>query len=196
MKNNDIIISALQNLPKNKIVLFGISCVDRLLYLYNFFEKEISDEHNSELNIFKKGYSELSYMLNQAINSVLNESCTHYNFQECSEKCLMFAPDTECVSSIYAVVAQNCAIALSYVFIFLLDGNIESIFYCRNKISETIDIISFSKNEEEAILDSTLDNENTIEYDILNTIIQFPKQITTTEIELLREIDNQTRILP
>lgn len=196
MGNNDIIISTLQNLPKNKIALFGISCVDRLLYMYNFFVNEISDEYNSELDIFKKGYSELSYMLNQAINSVLDESCTQYNFQECSEKCLIFAPDTECISSVYAVIAQNCAIALSYVFIFLLNENVESIYYCRSKISETIDIISFSKNEEEEVLNSTLDNENTIEYDILNKIIQFSKQINTTEIELLREIDKQNRILP
>lgn len=113
--------------------------------MYKFFKSEISDEYNNELDIFKKGYSELSYMLNQAINSILNESCTQYNFQESSEKCLIFAPDTECISSVYAVIAQNCAIALSYVFIFLLDENIENIYYCRNKISETIDVISFSK---------------------------------------------------
>lgn len=196
MGNNDIIISTLQNLPKNKIALFGISCVDRILYMYKFFENEISDEYNNELDNFKKGYSELSYMLNQAINSILNESYTQYNFQECSKACLIFAPDTEYISSVYAVIAQNCAIALSYVFIYLLDENIENIYYCRNKISETIDIISFSRNEEEAILNSTLDNENTIEYDILNKIMQFSKQINTAEIELLRKIDKQNRILP
>ena len=86
--------------------------------------------------------------------------------------------------------------SIFYVFIYLLDENIENIYYCRNKISETIDIISFSRNEEEAILNSTLDNENTIEYDILNKIMQFSKQINTAEIELLRKIDKQNRILP
>jgi hypothetical protein len=181
----------LHNLSNNKAALFGLSCVDRILHLYQNFEKEISIETDDYFSIFKHGYSVLSQFLNKAFEATLYKSIIEQNLSKLSDECLDFAPDTEEVSSTSAVIAQNCAIGISYVFQFFSNNDIQDILYCREKVVETIDVISFSKEENENILNSRFEHEAIIEKEVLLLIKGFSEPIKKDDIKILQDFDKK-----
>ena len=135
----------ISKLSKNEAVILGAFCVDRMLPYYVRFEDEISTEDDAFFVKFKGGYTKLSQLLKIAIQS-LNDS--HNNdYSEYIEQCLELAPDTEEISSVPAVLAQNCAIGLSYIFQYLDNGNTMNINYCFQKLMECYDVVYERKDD-------------------------------------------------
>lgn len=135
----------ISKLSKNEAVILGVFCVDRMLPYYVRFEDEISTEDDVFFEKFKEGYTKLSQLLKIAIQSV-NDSQNN-DYSEYIEQCLELAPDTEEISSVPAVLAQNCAIGLSYIFQYLGDNNIQNINFCFQKLVECYEV-AFEREED------------------------------------------------
>jgi hypothetical protein len=193
--DRNILAENLHNFSANKIALFGLSCIDRILHLYPNFEKEILMEGGDYFSMFKHGYSILNQLLNKAFEATLNKSIlVEYDLSEFSDKCLNFAPDTEEISSHFAVIAQNCAIGLYYAFQFFSNNDIQYIIYCREKVIETIDVISFFKEENEDELNKRIINELIIEKSTLCLIKEFSEPLKKDEIRKIQEFNKNNII--
>jgi hypothetical protein len=190
-KNRDKI----SNFSNKKQLLFGICCIERILYLYKNFEDEIKDEDDTDIKKYKIGYKELEGLIEESYKIILEEKIydidEYKNFEKMSQ---ILAPDTEEISSENAVIAQNCAIGVSYLFDFLLEPNFQKIIYVTEKIIETIDILgSINEKEDEEIENKILDElKKQNEY---IKIIEKLENITQKDIINLQETNKKNRIV-
>ena len=147
---NEILYKSISALTKEEQLLFGASCVERILPLYIQFENEISSEQHHFFAAFKNGHKRLNTFLDNIFSLVSESRVADIN--DCfkfKEECLDLTPDTEEISSNNVVLAQNCSIGLSYVFDFIISGEVKNILYCSDKVIECVDnIIYFQKLDE------------------------------------------------
>lgn len=183
----------LTHLSPYKATLWGLSCIDRILYLYKNFEEEIAGEEDEYFKDFKVGYSELHKLFNIALGFVCGQN-KNPDLIGLIDRTLSYAPDTEYISGINAVIAQNCAIGLSYIFQFIETPDIKFIIFCRDKVADTIDIISFHKNEDDKTLNERLEIEASIEQEAIELISRLPENPSISDINLILEFDKCRKI--
>jgi predicted membrane protein len=75
-----------------------------------------------------------------------------------------------------------------------LDTKIDNIFFCREKLIETIDNISYNNNEEDVQLDKRLKNDMDIQYKFFGLISQLQKPFKEDDIKILRNYNKLNRI--
>ena len=183
----------LTQLSPYKATLWGLSCIDRILHLFKNFEEEIAGEEDEYFKDFKVGYSELHKLFNIALSFVCGQN-KNPDLTGLIDRTLSYAPDTEDISGINAVIAQNCAIGLSYIFQFIETTDIKFIIYCRDKAADTIDIISFHKNEDDKTLNERLEIEASIEQEAIELISWLPEKPSISDINLILEFDKCHKI--
>lgn len=189
------LINSLKEMSFQKNGLFAISCVERTIDLYSKFEDEIALEHDEYFNTFKHGHEKLLYLLNVSYKILIGELQT--NNQEIInyfEQCLELAPDTEMISSPYTVMAQNCAIGMSYVFQYFQDKKIESVLYSRDKLLETIDNVHFFLGYEVEKSIQKLNEELLLEMQFLNLIKNLQEPLQNNDMSISIEFNQNNKI--
>ncbi len=175
MTHSEKIRKLISPLSKKQIILFGLISLGRSVPLYTIFAKEIEDEQGMYFSVFKKGHSYLMKYIDDLFNVLqTNDLLNNINANEISEELLKYAPDSEAVSSVNSIIAQNCAIAASYLALYIDNDQTQNILYCINKNIESIDILGFGKGLDEPEAESLISKE---------------KEIQITSISLIKEVD-------
>jgi hypothetical protein len=193
--DNKVLHDQISQLSPEKQELFGLSCVDRILHLYHKFENEISTEQGGYFSVYKNGYNQLKNLLDDAFESRIKQPpFPKINYNALKEQCLKFAPDTDEISSNNAVIAQNCSIGLAYVYDFLLTSDVRNIFYCSDKVLETIDTIGFSKKSDGNFMKAAFLKEVQIEAECIEKIKSIQTPLQSSDITDLRLFNSTCRV--
>jgi hypothetical protein len=172
---------ALIHFSMQKQLLFAISCTSRIMHFFWDYKKA---DDNSSIYQLTKGIENILYA---NCNSPKIDNIKNLITSKDADKIESLIPDSDEDGSCEAVLAQNAIIALAYCVQFIIDEDINYVYFCSQKALESIDIIALGiLNVEDATTFITKELE--IQTEFIKTIDSFSVDLIDIEIEKIHSL--------
>lgn len=103
--------------------------------MYKLFDKQVGTEN----------YAIISNYIDDIYKSFESGISNNKKYKDMSDRCISMAPDTDEYDTLEAIIAQNVAISLAYVLLYIIDNNDGYIEDCYDIIIDIKENLYFNK---------------------------------------------------